>query len=404
MGTDTRAHTRLTTGVVLGLGLLGSDTARAGDGMRLRTPVLWSESPCMTVVDRSADPVLHLPYEIPFEDAELTDDEVADGRTHQLFALCQGHDPTDELPAWITEADVAAAEAMELVDLGTIDGDAILDLDPQWQGCAERITADDERRPITFAAAAEGVDWDTSAVAAGAWVVEAFTHDPAYSIWSPRPGVIKVVDDPAPAASGPAVAVLNGEEVIEITQAVALEGCVSAMEGTVLSVAWAEVGEDTWQLALEDEPVVAEAFSLDLWFPPQMAGQAARVRVEATDPMGRASLGYMGELVIVLPDFSGCDDGCETTGGPGPGEGSGGGGASGGAGPGPSGSGGVADGGSGAPGATTTGGTGAAEPAAGGDGGGCGCTQAPGPWSRGAPWLLLLLGGVRRRGRGLATR
>lgn len=394
-----RTHTRLGVGVALGLGLLGSGSARAGDGMRLRTPVVWSDVPCMTIVDRSVDPVVHLPYEIPFEDDERTDDEVADGRTHQLFGLCRGHDPTDELPGWISEADVAAAEAMELVDPGTITGDAILDLDPQWRGCAQRITPDDERRPITFAAAAEGVDWDTSALAAGAWVVEGFTHDPAYSIWSPRPGVVKVVDAPALSASGPAVAVLNGEEVIDVTELVTIQGCVSAMEGSLLSLSWAEIGDDAWQPALADEPVAGEGFGLDLLFPPQMAGKAARVRVEATDPMGRASVAYMGALIIVLPDPGGCGEECGTTGDPGEDEGD----SSGAADTGAVGSDEGLDAGSGSPGSTGESPSGPGSPARGSDGD-CACTYAPAAGPGAALWLLLGLGGVRRRGRGLARR
>ncbi|MEX1367310.1 MAG: hypothetical protein AB1Z98_29555, partial [Nannocystaceae bacterium] len=290
--------------------------AQAVDGLRVRTPVVWSDVPCAAVVDRSVDPVLHLPYGIPFEDTEVTADEVADGRRHQFFALCRGHDPTDLLPAWISEADVAAAEAMDLIDLGTVGGGAILDLNRDWQGCAVRITADDQRRPITFEAAAQGVDWDTSGLAAGAWVVEGFTHDPAYSIWSPRPGVVKVVDDPEPAASGPAAAVLNGEEVVRSGEPVAIEGCISAMEGTTLELRWAEIGETEWVTVLVGQPVRGEGFSVDLLLPPEMAGQAARVRIDAEDPQGRRTTAFMGELVIVLPAAPGCDpDGCDTTGG-----------------------------------------------------------------------------------------
>lgn len=367
--------------------------ARAVDGLRVRTPVVWSDLPCATVVDRSVDPVLHLPYGIPFEDTEVTADEVADGRRHQFFALCRGHDPTDLLPAWISEADVAAAEAMDLIDLGTVGGGAILDLNPDWQGCAVRITADDQRRPITFEAAAQGVDWDTSGLAAGAWVVEGFTHDPAYSIWSPRPGVVKVVDDPAPAATGPAAAVLNGEEVVRSGEPVAIEGCISAMEGSTLELHWAEIGETEWVTARVDEPVRAEGFSVDLLLPPEMAGKAARVRIDAEDPQGRRTTAFMGELVIVLPAAPGCDpDGCGTTGGDDPGPQETGADGSTGSAPGDSGDRGTggdtgSDAGSGA--------TSDAAQREGVEAGGCGCTQGSAGWPWG--WLVLLMLAVVRR-------
>lgn len=384
----------LVVATVLVAGLWWPCEAGAVDGLRVRTPVVWEDAPCMSVVDRSVDPVVHLAYTIPFEDTEVTPDEVADGRRHQFFALCRDHDPTDELPSWISEADVAAAEALGLVDPGTITGDAILDLNRAWQGCALRITADDERRPITFAAAAEGVDWDTSAVEPGAWVVEGFTHDPAFSVWSPRPGVIKVVDDLAPEASGPAAAVLNDEAVVDPGEAVPIEGCVSAMEGSTLELRWAEVGEERWHTAIVDEPVRGEAFTIDLVLPPEMAGQSARVRVEAEDPQGRRTTAYMSELVIVLPAPPSCEpDGCGTTGddeGPqdtGADESTGPGGET-----------------SGATGSMPTGSGGGSStgPAAVDDGtgaGGCGCTQrgAPTGWWTTSPWLLVLLGARRRR-------
>ncbi|MCH9686133.1 MAG: hypothetical protein K0V04_32170 [Deltaproteobacteria bacterium] len=301
-------------------GLLCPPAALAIDGQRLRTPVLWSDVPCMRVIDRSSEPIANLPYDIPFEDTEVTEDEVADGRRHQFFALCRGHDPDEELPQWISEADVAAAEARELVDLGTVVGNQVLDLHPEWATCALRINADAERRPITFDAAAEGVDWDTTTVPAGTYVIEGYTHDPAASLWSPRPGVIKVVDEPDPAASGPAAAVLNGEEVVEITESVTLEGCVSAMAGATLSASWAPVGGgDAWQPFLQDEPVQGESFALEMLLDPEMAGQSVRVRVVVEDPMNREYTAYMRERVITLPspgsDEGGCssEDDCDTT-------------------------------------------------------------------------------------------
>jgi MYXO-CTERM domain-containing protein len=291
-------------------------TAGAVDGQRVRTPVVWSKTPCMMVVDRSSDPVLHLPYAVPLEDTRTTADEVADGRTHQFFALCQGHDPTDELPTWIAEADVAAAEALGLIDLGTVTGAAILDLHPQWQTCALRITPDDQRRPITFAAAAQGFDLDTTTLSPGAWWIEGFTHDPPLSLWSPRPGVIKVVDDPAIEQSGPAVAILTEEVVVPNGEAVTIEGCISAMPGTRLDLSWAELGDDTWVAAVEDLPVRGEALSIELSLPVDAGVQAARVRIDATDPMGRTTTAFMRELVILLPPLPGCDDDtCATTGG-----------------------------------------------------------------------------------------
>ncbi len=301
--------------IVLGT-LSVSSEATAGDGLRVRTPVTWEDVPCMTIVDRSVDPILHLPYSVLVEDVDLTPDEVPDGRRHQFFAFCRDHDPTDVLPGWISTADVAAAEALSLIDTGRVPDSSILDRSAQWQDCAVRINPDGERRRITFAAADEGVQWDTSGVDGGAWALEGFTYDPALSLWSPRPGVVKVVDDSAIEASGPAAAVITGEELVEVDDTVSIEGCVSAMPGSVLDLRWAKVGTDAWTSAASDVPVTGDAFSYDVSFPPEMIGQAARVQIEVEDPQGRRTTAFMSEFVFVLPASSGCGvGGCETTGG-----------------------------------------------------------------------------------------
>ncbi len=403
----TSAHRKPTAAAPGRLALLGGllvagwpAAAVAVDGMRVRTPVVWSDVPCMTIVDRSVQPVINLPYGIPFEDTKVTEDEVADGRTHQFFALCTDHDPTDELPGWISEADVAAAEALDLIDPGSVGSSQILDLHETWAGCALRIVPDAERRPISFAMAEAGVDWDTTAVPAGAWVVEGFTHDPAFNLWWPRPGVIKVVDDPDPSRSGPAAAVIGDEAVVPITEAVTIESCVSAMEGSSVSAEWAVVGDNTWVPFVDSELVEGSSFSTPLLLPPEMAGQSARVRVEVEDPQGRRYLAYRRELIITLPvPDPGCDEQdepCDTTGGE-PQDGSTG--ENGSDTSGPVGEGPGSDGGdAGTDGGDDAGQGGREDP--GGGSAGCGCQQRPA--SGGLWWLglgLMGLGLDPRRGR-----
>jgi hypothetical protein len=157
-------------------------SAAATNTRHVRTPVLWTDVPCMTLHDRSQGAVMHLPYDIPYEDTEVGPDEVADSRTHQFFAMCRSKPTAPELPWWITQADLDAAIAadIDLSTVGTGPSD-ILETATDWDGCWVRINADDDRRPITFAAAAAGVDWDTSAVAAGSYVLWGYTWEPATS-------------------------------------------------------------------------------------------------------------------------------------------------------------------------------------------------------------------------------
>ncbi len=276
--------------------------ARAGNGPEPRTPVDWSGAPCMTIVDRSVSATVHLDYAIPMEDTELTADEVEDSRTHQFFGFCRALDPQTYLPRWITQADVERARQIGIAP-ETVNPQNIMESNRDWAGCWHRINADDERRPITYAAAEEGVDWDTSELAAGTYVIEAYTWEPPLNIWSSRAGVIKVVDDPDPALSSPAVGISNTEAIIDQTEALTIEGCASAAPGSTVTASWGlPAGEVTWQPFVEDEPVRGESFAVSFDPPPEVAGEAVMIRVEITDPSGRSYTHYMRDLVYVLGD------------------------------------------------------------------------------------------------------
>ncbi|MEX1364580.1 MAG: MYXO-CTERM sorting domain-containing protein [Nannocystaceae bacterium] len=378
--------------ISMGLGLgLASSVAHASNGTKPRIPVDWTGSPCLTIVDRSADPVLLLPYAIPQEDTDLTEDEVEDSRTHQFFGFCRARDPQTFLPRWITQSDIDRAAAIGAAP-PTVETEDILDAGTTWAGCFARINADDDRRPITFAAAEAGVEWDTTGLPAGTYTVEGYTWEPPINVWSLRGGVVKVVDDPALEASAPALAVSNTEEVINRNESVTINGCVSAMEGSTVTAYWAYAAPDAqWVPFLEDDPVVGDDFAVEFTPPEEVAGESVLIRVDVQDPTGRSYTNFMRELVIVLgTDGPGaCEDGgvsfiggagCGETGGATEGDGS--------------------SGGTGDDSADT--GTGTAPGQDGGDdgGGGCSCRTSSGdgemPLSA-AALTLLVLGWRRRR-------
>lgn len=373
--------------------------AAASNGTKPRIPVDWTGAPCLTIVDRSVDPTLHLPYAIAQEDVGLTDDEVEDSRTHQFFAMCESFDPQSFLPRWITQDDIDRAAAKGSAP-AMVDPDDVLETSTEWAGCWLRITADDDRRAITFANAMAGVEWDTTSAPAGTYLVEGYTFEPALNIWSPRPGVVKVVDGPDLAASAPALAIDNTEEVLNKDEPVVIEGCVSAMPGSTITAYWGLAEPEVqWQPFIEDDPVVGESFAVELLPPEELVGNSAMIRVDVTDPMGRSYTNYMRELVIVLGTVGpgSCTDDGGFIGGPGCGGDSGDSGSS------------VDDtsgDGSGASDSTGSEATGEDGPPAqdGGDDSGsqgCGCTST-GPGRMGGPasamWLLGLgLLGLRRR-------
>ncbi|MCH9680794.1 MAG: hypothetical protein K0V04_05110 [Deltaproteobacteria bacterium] len=288
-----------------------ASTAAASNGTKPRIPVDWSDSACMNIVDRSTGTMRNIPYSIAQEDTDITDDEVADSRTHQFFAMCRARDPQTFLPRWITQADIDAANAVGAAP-DDIDPEDVFETSTTWADCWHRITPDDERRPITFAAAGEGQDWDTSAVPAGTYTIEAYTWEPPLNIYSLHPGVYKIVDSPGLADSPPALGVSNTEEVINRNETATIHGCVSAMEGSTITAYWGRAASEVeWQPFIENDPVTGETFAVEFTPPESVVGESTMIRVDVTDPMGRSYTNYMRELVIVLGTDgpSDCEDG-----------------------------------------------------------------------------------------------
>lgn len=296
---------------------------------RVRTPAQFGDVACIEVVDRSQEPVFHLSYTVLADDTDRQDDEVADGRTHQFFAFRRQY---TELPRWITRADVEAAMAAGRVDDVPTDASNVLDESLAWASDDWfRITPDDARLPITMAQAAMGVDWDTSSLPEGAYVLAGYTWDPSQSLWSTRWGVIKVVDGD-PADGPPAVRLDQGGDTLSIGSTHALGMCVDAQPGTVARASWGRVvgdQEPTWHAFAEDLPVETETTEIPFCVPADVleegsTGATIRFRVEVTDPSGRTyvALTPTPYNVIGRPE----DDACTPSGGDGDGDGDSGGG------------------------------------------------------------------------------
>lgn len=378
--------------------------AAAGNGLHPRTPVEWPEdTPCMTVVDRSQGATVHFPYTIPYEDTDVTPDEVTDSRRHQFVAFCRNHSPQEPLPGWLSWADVGSAVTAGLIKMTDVKDTDVMETNALYKDCFWRITADDARRPIVFAEAMKGVDWDTTGLPAGPYVVQGYTWEPAFNKWSKRPGVVHVVDGPDLAAVAPALAVTTLDDVIFGADTLTLQGCVRAMPGSTLSGYWSLTTGDAldWQPFAEGAAFMGEAFELP-YTPEQAAiGQTVALRVDVTDPMQRTFSGFPLQLLTVLPGGSGTTTDCgdsgsiigggscgetEGTGGTGTGTG----GATGGAGS--SGGGGAGSSGGGASDSASSGQIDPNKPT------GCGC--GAGGDLGGAAGLVLLWGLGRRRKRG----
>lgn len=293
-------------------------TARAANGIHPRTPVLWEPAPaCMTIVDRTIDPKLVLPYTIPYEDLRPMDalDEVDDSRRHQFIAFCAGHSPQEPLPVWLSQADVAQASTVDIIKPEDVMAEDVMETSPTWKDCFTRITADDARRLITFAAAEEPVVWDTTGLAPGAYVVAGYTWEPVFNIWSQRGGVVKVIDDPDRSKTGPALAISNGEEIKYPDEVLTVVGCVDAMDGSTLTGYWARTDDDTsdvleWMPFAADTPVEGDSFALPFMPPAASVGGQIAMKVEVVDPMDRRYTAHMSVLASILEGSAGESGDC----------------------------------------------------------------------------------------------
>jgi MYXO-CTERM domain-containing protein len=318
--TTTRLPSALILSVLLASVLSLTPTlAHAGNGAHPRTPVDWSGAPCMTIIDRSLlgmGAVHPLTYAIPYEDIELTPDEVTDSRTHQFFAYCRDRHLEDILPGWVTEADVQAAVDKNLGMLDSVDLELdVLENAPDWASCWSRITEDVDRRPITFAAAAEPVPWDTSMLAAGTYVVDGYTYEPWYNLWSPHPGVFKIVDDLDPAASPPAAALTFFEQTVNWGDEASITGCVDAMDGATMTLSWSNGninGEPNWLAFAEDMPAPTGSFELGFVPPIEAASNSVMIKLDIVDPLDREWTAYSRAYIAVVEDVG--DEGCDSGG------------------------------------------------------------------------------------------
>ncbi|MBK7828482.1 hypothetical protein [Nannocystis sp.] len=292
---------RARLGLAFGLLLAAPATAHAGNGLLPRTPVLHQDEHCLTVVDRSAQPVVHLRYTIPYSDVCLSADEPADSRSHQMLAFCHGDPAARPVPRWHTRGELERDIAAGFGPPDPVFAEDVLEDSPDYAGCWHLITAPGEHRPITCAAARPGVDWDTRDLPVGTYLVRGYTYEPPGSAWWPRHGLFKIVDDASdPAASPPALAIANRDTFLWKGQVMRVRLCVDAMPGTTVTLAHGRnIAEPAWSPFIVDMPVVSGTVDLDFQPPAELAGEFLTLRAEIVDPQDRRFIAFMqGEISV----------------------------------------------------------------------------------------------------------
>ncbi|MEM7159068.1 MAG: hypothetical protein AAF799_39895 [Myxococcota bacterium] len=286
--------------------------ASAANGLRPRTPAIYSGVPCVQSVTRG-EPVL-IEYDVSYDDTELTPEELPDSRKHQFFAFSQTN-VDFAFPKYINQSDFDRAEANG-DNTVPYDDDDILDISSLWPaGTHVRITPDDPRLPITQAQAAMGVTWDTSDVSPGTWVVAAYTWEPENNLWSPRFGAVRVEDAGDPDSAGPTVFLSRVDGLLaDRAEPLPLDGCIEAPEGSTITASWATVGtgqEPDWVPFVDNQAVESGALDLDFMAPAE-TGDSIKIRIEIVDPSGRSYVAYSPTTIGVIgeappePTESGC--------------------------------------------------------------------------------------------------
>jgi hypothetical protein len=270
--------------------------AAAINGARPRVPPSFYGQECITVIGPGS-PLLEVGVTVPYEDIELTDDELPDSRTLGLYAFGRDLPPGQELPNWVLADDVARA-----LEAGVLEApppsDAVLP-SSAWTDAVFGVV--EARQPIACDSAGPW-PWDTREVPVGAYVLWGYTFEPPLNLWTPRPGVVRVVD--AEGEGPPAVALQFLDDRLEfgVEQGLRVTGCVSADPGTEVRLAWARAAEpDTWTVFDVLQPEDG-TFDTVLFPPDDALYEALYVRAEATDPSGRTFTHHARGALVVLAE------------------------------------------------------------------------------------------------------
>jgi uncharacterized protein (TIGR03382 family) len=313
------ARVLVAAGGVLVVALLAwPQPAPAANANKPRVPAIWTPGACISTVDVSQTPVLHLEYTIATEETyDLTDDEVEDSRRHQFFAFAaQRYELTP--PIWITQADIDRAALVDAsVEPASISPEDVLETTTRWKADEwVRITADDARVVITVEQAMMGVDWDLTNVHPGTWLVKSYTWEPLNNLWSTRWSAVKVVETmDAIADAGPSVILLPENAVLMSGVEYVPSGCIDAPPGSTLTIEYGVVEgtlEPEWEVAVDEAKVENGAFSTPIVLDACVDGEID-LRATITDPSGKTYVAYSPGFLSASPsegDTCDRDDGC----------------------------------------------------------------------------------------------
>ncbi len=282
--------------------------ARGANGNMPRTPVLYPPHACLTMVDRTRDPVMRFAVHLPFEDTMITADELPDSRRVALVGLCRDLGRLEPLPNWIATDDAQRALDAGIIDAMPPPADVLLEA-PGWavghdggDSCVQAILA--ERLPIACAATMDGVAWDTTAVPAGNYVIRSQTFAPPSNLWTARSGVVQIHDGtPMPVAT---LSSPTYDAKAFLDDGYQVRGCMAGPAGTVVTLQWAstaseDLEDDAAWTTFDALDVQAGIIDVHLDLPEQTLYLGLLLRAVATGPDGARWIGQAPSYLIVYP-------------------------------------------------------------------------------------------------------
>ncbi len=298
--------------MLIALGALAPQTASASNGAGQRTPPIYPLAACIAEVDRSVDAVFHLDIGLPREDFMVTDDEPEDSRRLQFFLVCEDvHPELQDLPNWVTVAEAEDALARGSIEAMPSDDD-ILERRDDLRECVFALNASDARIPITCDATQGGLDFDTSNIPAGNYVVRGYTYEPPLNLWSERRGVVRVTDDAnaGPPSVGLRTPSLDGVQ-LRPGSPFPIRGCTAGASDVVLQ--WASLinlGGDDDESAWQPLATITQAGSFEIDFdpPPDAVGQPLLIRGVAGSPTTQPWIDHAEGTLLVFGDGGSSDE------------------------------------------------------------------------------------------------
>lgn len=295
---------------------LAPTLASAANGNMPRTPALFPPHPCLSQVDRSQTTRFHFDVHIPYEDTQLTADELDDSRRFQFFALCREPNRLEVLPNWIAPDDTMRALAAGIIDALPPD-DAYLLGNAAWtpghdgatDSCVQIVDA--MRMPISCEATVPGVEWDVSAVPAGNYVIRGYTFAPANNLWTSRIGVVQIHDgEPLPVAA--LVSPVYDAKAFQ-DDGYRVLGCMDGPPGTTVTLQYAstasdDLGDDAAWTTFAEHDASARWIDERLALTADTVYQGLLLRAIARGPDGAQWIAHSPGFVTVYPGDGTSDD------------------------------------------------------------------------------------------------